>query len=479
MNFRRYIVCLFCGALSYLLAWGESVTYTMTSYHEVSVSGEEPESASAEFMSDTKSGTRISADHTARLDLYGYDGCRIQELTLFMRSNKSSGAGSLQVLLDDSVVASIPDSPFSDEAWNGAYVNDSLVSIVVPLFPSPQVPENGRLSIIVSASVNSLYFGACEVHYMIAPLLPYTVTFVTGTDDSIHPKRESGVGKGILLPDYQFADSVWHFLGWTENPLTQTPVCPVYYKAGTRYFPTKHQTLYALYSNEVTDASIVQDTCLQSGTYALVTETAHPMMMCGYVDNERVATDEVELRFGADSLYHLQMGTIPADSRYQLNVADGKATISHVKSNTYIGYRATSSSHGLRSSASEWELLPSANGSYQFYHDLHANGMAYTLYPQYRDGVYSFMDTDLLLSATTQFMLLFPVPETEPQPALYTTNPRSHVGFEAVAQERTCRVYRLDGTCIHSSATAETLRSLPRGIYIITSPSGTQKQIVR
>lgn len=476
MSAYRYILCLLAVLLTQALQ-AETVKYTVKSYHEVIASGEEPLGASAEFMSDTRSSSRISAGHSARLDLYGFDGCRIQSITLYMSSNKSSGAGALQVQLGDSLVSSIPDCPFNDEAWNGAYVSDSLVRITIPITQFV-VPENECLSVIVTASVNSLYFGACEIQYTMSALRRHIVLFATGTGEMLAPKRESEIGKGIILPDLQDADSVWHFLGWTESVLAQTPVCPVYYKAGTRYYPTKNLMLYALYSNEITDASIVQETTLQSGTYALVMVTGTPLMMCGYVDDERITTCEVKLRFGADSLYHLQMATVPRNSRYQLSFTEtNKTTFLHEASNTYIGYSTSTSSHRLRSFASEWDILPTANATWQFYHDLRADSTAYCLYPQYLDGFYYFKDTQLLLKSSAQYMLLFPVPETEPQPALYTTNPPG-AAIVCEPQEHVYRVYRLDGTCIQSSASAEFLTHLPRGLYIISSPTGTQKRVV-
>ena len=64
-------------------------------------------------------------------------------------------------------------------------------------------------------------------------------------------------------------------------------------------------------------------------------------------------------------------------------------------------------------------------------------------------------------------------------PALYTTNPRSGMGVETTDEAVVYRVFRLDGTCVMTGATQESLRELQRGMYIICSPHGAEKRMVR
>ena len=254
MKVLRHIVfaafALFCLALH-----AETATYTVTSYHAISLSdGVAPDGSVVTFNSTTARGAQITAGNSATLTITGYDAQFIRAVTLQMHSNKSAGAGSLTASLDGTVVATIADASFADAAWNGAYAgSDAWVDINVPFASGFTVPEGGVLTIVVEASANSLYVGGCVIDYHAetSPQHPMIVGFSTGTDEQLSPIMESAAGKGIRLPSLGDADSVWHFLGWTETLVPHTDVCPAFYLAGTNYFPTKHTTLYALYTNKL------------------------------------------------------------------------------------------------------------------------------------------------------------------------------------------------------------------------------------
>ena len=466
------------------LLHAEVATYTVTSYHDIALTdGDAPNGSIVTFNSTTASGTRITAGNNATLTIAGYDGYYIHTISLKMHSNNTSGAGSLSMYLNGTEKATIPDASFADESWNGAYAgSDVWVDVNVPFSHGFTVHEGEVITIVVRSTTNSLYLGGCSISYREGAILslPKIVSFSTGTEQTISPIKESAAGKGVVLPSLPDADMVWHFLGWTEAPLPHTVSCPEYYKPGTRFFPAKNITLYALYVNEIEAEPIMQDTLFESGQYALVSADPYYCMMKGNVVEKSVQSQRVDLIYGPDSLYSLIARTIPPESRYSIHFTDSTAVIQHVVSGDYIGYKVSSSTHYLAPSSSEWRIMRGSDHSLCFYHHMQYDNIvsAYCLYPNLISGGYVYKDTQLYLNTSSRFILLFPVPENEPSLPLYTTNPLSGMGLESQKEETLYRVYRLDGTCVISCATDNFLRSLPCGTYIITSPYGAEKRIV-
>ena len=475
----RHIVFAVVVLLSVSLQ-AETATYTVTSYHAIALSdGVAPSGSEVTFNSTTARGAQITAGNTGTLTITGYDAQFIRQVSLQMHSNKSAGAGSLTASLNGTVVATIADASFADADWNGAFVGgDTWVSIPVPFAAGFTFPAGGVLTIVVEASANSLYVGGCVIDYRAetGPQHPMMVAFSTGTEEQLDIITESGAGKGVRLPSLGDADSVWHFMGWTEAPLPHTDVCPAFYPAGALYFPTAMTMLYALYTNKIQMDSLVQDTTAETGVYAVVSVEPYPCMMDGTVADKKVATSPVLPERGVDGLYRLPMETVPESNRYYICFSDTTATIQHVATNRYIGYNATS--HYLRDNRSDWNVMHGADHSLFFYHNISAEGYAFGLYPNTNHGETFFQDTELRPLASQRFLVLFAVPDSEPKKALYTTNPRSGVGLNEVEEESVYRVFRLDGSYVTTAGEAE-LRTLPRGIYIIRSARSVQKRIVQ
>lgn len=475
----------------------EVAEYVFSSYHELSASGDVPDGSSAVFYNDTQSGMRISGGHTATLTLSGYDGLDVRSIRMRMRSNKSAGAGAMQVLLGDSVVYSRPDAPFADEAWYGAYVSDSFVTISVPLERVLTVPDGTELIVRVQASVNSLYWSGCSIAYGTNGIGPKVVGFSTGTDVRIEPMLEPKEGRGVVLPSLEDADSVWHFMGWTESPVAHTTAVPLFYEAGTKYHPARNMILYALYTNASTIRPLTQDTSLTSGVYAIVS-TGQKCMMSGRVTNKCVASVAQDVVMGADSLWHLLTDTIPQSGHYELTFSEERVTIRHVETGTFVGYSVSGKTHSLRPTADEWQIFKSGNGSLLFYHDMQADSMAYALRATLKNEggnfVYWFEDSfPTILNATASGVTLFPVPDTPIERALYTTNPRSGVGLVQHSEEDVIithdrilnpdgvllQLYSVDGRLVRSGCTEVSLTELPSGPYFVRTPVRAHKIIIR
>lgn len=69
---------------------------------------------------------QIPKNKEARLTLVGFEGCRIDSVTLSLCSNNKAGALRLQVTSGDSVLFTMPTRDFSSADWYGAWLSKDL-----------------------------------------------------------------------------------------------------------------------------------------------------------------------------------------------------------------------------------------------------------------------------------------------------------------------------------------------------------------
>lgn len=138
------------------------VSYTVSSTDQVLTSGDVPSGTLATFSSSYNRRHQLIAGTSATFTLSGMDGIKIRSITLHMRSNTSSGAGSLRVTNNQSLVWSIDNAPFNSSSWHGAYTTDT--ASIFHLFPD-LLECGGELKIIITATVNSLYIFRYDIEY--------------------------------------------------------------------------------------------------------------------------------------------------------------------------------------------------------------------------------------------------------------------------------------------------------------------------
>ena len=142
-----------------------TVTYTVTSSTSVTMSGDAPEGSSATFVNThTSNKQRMTAGDSQTYTLSGYDGFTITGITLSMKSNKTSGAGSLSVKSGSVVIASIADSEFSADSWYGNYWSQEFVDIT-PAVTEQAVGDGENVVVQIKASANSLYCQSITITY--------------------------------------------------------------------------------------------------------------------------------------------------------------------------------------------------------------------------------------------------------------------------------------------------------------------------
>lgn len=319
-----------------------SATFSLSSTTTVDVSGKVPSGASHEYARSATTGQKgqMTAGHSTCLSLTGWDGCTIRSVALQMRSNKSSGKGSLSVRVGSDVIWSIANEEFASSAWAGEYTTEW---VNVQKDVECVVSSGSKVEIIISASENSLYIDSYTIIYEEAPLQCYSVDFKTGLDAVPTRLMQSAVGEPVVLPEWR--DTLeWRFLGWSEEEVLDTSISPTFMAAGTSYVPSRNTILWAVYTD---GDEAIQTVDYQSDTYVIakrdeMTEailgTGYGMAMYSGVEENKVALRAVQMSLTEDGLYRLETA-VRKDMAYDVHFeSDSTLTLRHVQSNMYIGY---------------------------------------------------------------------------------------------------------------------------------------------
>lgn len=322
-----------------------SATFTVADKNTVSPTGNLPEGSGFSYSRTITTGTKgqMTAGSSTTLCLTGWGGCTVQSVTLSMRSNSASGAGSLLMTIGNSPVWDIPDAPFASAEWNGAY-SSSFVDISHDL--SCTVTGNDDIQIRISASQNSLYINSYTISYTPAVPQSYRVSFVSGLGHNPPSVTESAPYAGIVLPC--LTDTAqWHFVGWSETEADEASPCPSLFPARSRYYPRHHSTLWAVYLDTTTISR--QLTLPQSGRYALVSNSPYwgPNALTGEISTMpsgiESTTPVVEtlpvLLDTTPSHTLVLLSEVYPDMVYSIALlSDSTLTVTHETSRTGIGY---------------------------------------------------------------------------------------------------------------------------------------------
>lgn len=315
------------------------VTYTLSTTTTIEQSGTPPESSVATYDRTTTTGKKgqMTAGNSTRLELKGWDGCTIKRVELQMRSNTSSGAGSLSLVIGNDTLWQIDNQPFSDKSWAGEYSTDWRTVAISTNF---LVKEKECIEINISATENSLYINSYTIYYD-PPVVPqcYTVTFYTGLDTCPFTLTQSAPDEPLILPILQDT-AKWYFLGWTEVEVLDNQLITPLLSAGDTYLPRKNTTLWSVYSNQRENSAISE---YISGQYAIAmcnVVEGDDMVMDGYVqENGFISTQPVKLMRNHDGAYCIQ-SMLPEDVFYDVQFyEDSTVRIMHHDTKRMIGYK--------------------------------------------------------------------------------------------------------------------------------------------
>ena len=181
-QFRMFVTFLLLNCMG-IGSYAESVTYTQTTTTEISISnGVAPTGSTAKFRTTYTKANQLTGGNSMTYTFSGFDGCTIIGITLKMKSNQSSGKGSLDIKVGDTPIAQINNEKFNAAGWYGAW-SDSYVDIK-PDVTATKVGVDESFIIVISATENSLYCQSVTIEYELAnnkvkaPLLPTSCTFM-------------------------------------------------------------------------------------------------------------------------------------------------------------------------------------------------------------------------------------------------------------------------------------------------------------
>lgn len=320
-----------------------SATYTITSSSSVEESGNIPVGSAATYSRSGTTGRvgQMTAGNSTLLVLDNWGGIEIDSIAVEMRSNKTAGAGSLNVSIGEDVVCKIKDADFSDKNWNGDFSDEWCR---ISRWIGEKVGIGEQIKILIKASKNSLYVNSYTIYYTLPEPEAYTVSFVSGIGLEIPNSTEKSPLSGITLPCIK--DTLdWTFIGWSESEVLESDSCPRIWQADEVYYPASHCKLWAVYTNERSQEAISN---YVSGEYALV-NTFWSRAMVGGIEDGMVSTRDVELSI-TETSYAL-LDKVTDDMVYAVNfLTDSTLTIENIANEEWIGYNEK----GLDDSQKVW-----------------------------------------------------------------------------------------------------------------------------
>lgn len=331
-------ICISCESHNQPEEQHGFVTYTLSRTNTIEQSGTPPKSSVATYERTSSTGQKgqMTAGNSTRLELRGWDDYIIKEVELQMRSNTSSGAGSLSLVIGNDTLWQIDNQPFSDTLWAGEYTTNWL-----PITRSINtiVKENECIEINISATENSLYINSYTIYYAVPQC--YTVTFHTGLDTCPFTLTQSAPDEPLILPILQDT-AEWYFLGWSEEEVLENQLTMPLLSAGDTYFPRKNTTLWSVYSNQRENKAVSE---YISGQYAIAMYNDYTdmeekgILMNGYVQNGVVSTQPVWLQRNSDGVYCIY-STLKENVLYDVQFyEDSTVSIMHDDTKGMIGYK--------------------------------------------------------------------------------------------------------------------------------------------
>ena len=321
-----------------------SATYTITSSSSIEESGTIPVGSEATYSRSGTTGRvgQMTADNSTLLVLDNWDRIEIDSIALEMRSNKTAGAGSLNVSIGENIVWKIKDADFSDKDWNGKFSDEWCR---ISRWIGKKVGIGEQIKILIQASKNSLYVNSYTIYYTLPEPEAYTVSFVSGVGLEIPNSTEKSPLEGVILPSIQ--DTLdWKFIGWSETEVMETDSCPKIWHANEVYHPLNNCKLWAVYTNERAQDAISD---YVSGEYALA-NTFWSRAMAGGIEDGVIATRDVEISVTETSFALLSKVT--DEMVYYVNfLTDSTLTIKNIATDEWISYNDKE----LDNSQKEWQ----------------------------------------------------------------------------------------------------------------------------
>ena len=303
------------------------MSWVVESKNSVSCQGTPPESCSAHYSCSYQKGT-VCAGDVATLQLTSLGGITIEGVEVYMRSNKSAGAGVLTLKVNGQTVVT-KSGTFKD--WTGSYDNENFHAISLL---STAVAGAQEMEIRLEGMENSLYIEKYVITY--TPVAPRTVTLFYGAREWGQLTEAQG-GAGVVLP--LVSDTAnWYFAGWSDSDFgSSTSKSHTLYAAGERFYPSADCSLWAVFAwQPLKEKGYLID--LQSGTYLYVNSASNQALSGVPLEGKMAAAD---------------VDDKDLNQHYYVHFTDAQtAYITHVATGTPIGYSGTE----MAPTASAWQV---------------------------------------------------------------------------------------------------------------------------
>lgn len=336
------IVVLLLSVSAYIHA--AEVVATITAYNKAELSGETTSTMAVSFTNTNHSKGTLTAGSEATMSIVNFPKGAITKVVLYVKSNSNSGAGSVAISIDNTPVAKIKDSSFSE--WQSAGYSTSPVPISFEGYW--RTHTGSELVCRMTASVNSLGWEKAVITYVEAAPEPQTVSLSWLDADGkrqITDIKENEAGNGVILPQSEVMELAegWKFEGWAKEKITSMYTSsPSHWSAGQYFYPETQTTLYAVYKQSPTLVVVPQATKFVSGEYAIAAKGPYYYcLMTGDVTNNYVGSGTVNIKADGEGLYHLTDGYVSPYCRYQIDFEGDSVTIRSSLTGSYIGHNAT------------------------------------------------------------------------------------------------------------------------------------------
>lgn len=394
------------------------MTLTIQTKSSVSIEGTAPSGMEARYACTYQKGD-VRAGDTATLTLSGLEGLELEQVRLYVRSNKTAGAGVITIVADGKQLYR-NEGTYKD--WFGGYDNTNYQAIG---WQGKKQLSDGSLLIQVIGTANSLHIEKYEITYTMPDAQAYSVTLLSDSENEVLTETEPG--SGILLPDRADHDG-WFFAGWAQSDISeQTEEKPDLLEAGERFFPKKDTYLWAVWT-DVEPPTWERQTQPESGLYVLelgeylLTEDVENGLMKLVSGNEIYTSD----------LYYLDF-----------NTADTTCTIRNYLSNAYVGYDAGKKQLARVASSWHYRVLPDSTWLFIAWEE---GDMVWILF-QKAEQQAAWLHDYMLGDNPNRVWSLYRVPDPEQTPQWWS-HPR-YEGIEAVYQDDSAYVLRIGVYEIH------------------------------
>ncbi len=304
------------------------MTWTVESKSQVSLEDGSlvPYDIEVDYACTYQKGTVRKGD-TATLSLTNLGGITVESVQVYVRSNKTAGAGTFTVYGNGLQIVSKSGSL---KDWTGAFDNENYHAVSLL---NQSVAGIEELVIRLAGTENSLYIQKYVITYSSAA--PHTVTLMKGDEEKVVLN-----GVTVELPEWQ-TEGNWLFVGWTRSAFWNRTTLPDIIEPGT-YRPTGDETLWAVYEyNAPLVQAIVTD--LTDGVYLYANWTSGDAMY-GAVSEGIAGADKVNVQ-DPNQWYEVTFDS------------EGLATVQLANTSCYIGY----SGKQLVSEPSKWQVCHEGN----------------------------------------------------------------------------------------------------------------------